>query len=187
MTSWWTTTSWSWPDSYTWTPTCFTAPAGMCPYSVYTVNHICVCNEHKIKVRVLFPFDKSFSTLTETLRTMDLSLLQPFPPGQPKNFANFLDKAIGIQWNFNLNRTAYVLKLNSTISCWYMVYTLWLYSTQLFNMIYSIFIPSGYLLIIHSELRWHLVVFSGVTCWIAPNHSVHFKGGSFGPYCLYLK
>ncbi|CAK6964612.1 UDP-N-acetylglucosamine transferase subunit ALG13 homolog isoform X1 [Scomber scombrus] len=37
------------------------------------------------------------STLTETLRTMDLSLLQPFPPGQPKNFANFLDKALGIQ------------------------------------------------------------------------------------------
>ncbi|XP_031718358.1 UDP-N-acetylglucosamine transferase subunit ALG13 homolog [Anarrhichthys ocellatus] len=37
------------------------------------------------------------STLTETLRTMDLSVLQPFLPGQPKNFANFLDKALGVQ------------------------------------------------------------------------------------------
>lgn len=30
MTSWWTTTSWSWPGSCTWTPTCCTAHAGMC-------------------------------------------------------------------------------------------------------------------------------------------------------------
>ncbi|XP_059202269.1 UDP-N-acetylglucosamine transferase subunit ALG13 homolog [Centropristis striata] len=37
------------------------------------------------------------STLTETLRSMDLSVLQPFLPGQPKTFANFLDKALGIQ------------------------------------------------------------------------------------------
>ncbi|TNN47300.1 UDP-N-acetylglucosamine transferase subunit ALG13 [Liparis tanakae] len=37
------------------------------------------------------------STLTETLRTMDLSVLQPFVPGQPKKFANFLDKAFGVQ------------------------------------------------------------------------------------------
>ncbi|KAM7389890.1 hypothetical protein PAMP_023836 [Pampus punctatissimus] len=37
------------------------------------------------------------STLTETLRTMDLSVLQLFLPGQPKNFANFLDKALGVQ------------------------------------------------------------------------------------------
>ncbi|KAM6923608.1 UDP-N-acetylglucosamine transferase subunit ALG13 [Xenentodon cancila] len=37
------------------------------------------------------------STLTEILRNMDLSALQPFPPGQPKNFANFLDKVLGIQ------------------------------------------------------------------------------------------
>ncbi|KAM9375371.1 UDP-N-acetylglucosamine transferase subunit ALG13 [Pholidichthys leucotaenia] len=37
------------------------------------------------------------STLTETLRTMDLSVLQPFMPGQPKKFANFLDKALGVQ------------------------------------------------------------------------------------------
>lgn len=37
------------------------------------------------------------STLTETLRTMDLSVLLPFFPGQPKNFANFLDKALGVQ------------------------------------------------------------------------------------------
>ncbi|XP_054453884.1 UDP-N-acetylglucosamine transferase subunit ALG13 homolog isoform X2 [Anoplopoma fimbria] len=37
------------------------------------------------------------STLTETLRTMDLSVLQPFLPGQPKHFANFLDKALGVQ------------------------------------------------------------------------------------------
>ncbi|XP_029918567.1 UDP-N-acetylglucosamine transferase subunit ALG13 homolog [Myripristis murdjan] len=37
------------------------------------------------------------STLTDTLRTMDLSALLPFLPGQPKNFANFLDKALGVQ------------------------------------------------------------------------------------------
>lgn len=37
------------------------------------------------------------STLTETLRTMDLSVLQPFVPGQPKLFANFLDKALGVK------------------------------------------------------------------------------------------
>ncbi|XP_069550514.1 UDP-N-acetylglucosamine transferase subunit ALG13 [Brachyistius frenatus] len=37
------------------------------------------------------------STLTETLKTMDLSVLQPFLPGQPQNFANFLDKALGIK------------------------------------------------------------------------------------------
>uniref|UniRef100_A0A1A7X791 UDP-N-acetylglucosamine transferase subunit ALG13 n=1 Tax=Iconisemion striatum TaxID=60296 RepID=A0A1A7X791_9TELE len=36
-------------------------------------------------------------TLKETLRDMDLSVLQPFPPGQPKNFANFLDKALGVK------------------------------------------------------------------------------------------
>ncbi|XP_053735588.1 UDP-N-acetylglucosamine transferase subunit ALG13 homolog isoform X2 [Synchiropus splendidus] len=37
------------------------------------------------------------STLTETLRNMDLSALQPFLPGQPKNFANYLGKAVGLQ------------------------------------------------------------------------------------------
>uniref|UniRef100_A0A1A8N2Q8 UDP-N-acetylglucosamine transferase subunit ALG13 n=1 Tax=Nothobranchius pienaari TaxID=704102 RepID=A0A1A8N2Q8_9TELE len=37
------------------------------------------------------------STLKETLRDMDLSVLQPFPPRQPKNFANFLDKALGVK------------------------------------------------------------------------------------------
>ncbi|XP_019726952.1 UDP-N-acetylglucosamine transferase subunit ALG13 homolog [Hippocampus comes] len=36
-------------------------------------------------------------TLTETLRSMDLSVLQPFVPGQPKKFANFMDKALGLQ------------------------------------------------------------------------------------------
>lgn len=35
-------------------------------------------------------------TLTETLRTMDLSVLQPFLPGQPKLFANFLERALGL-------------------------------------------------------------------------------------------
>ncbi|CAB1325415.1 unnamed protein product [Coregonus sp. 'balchen'] len=37
------------------------------------------------------------STLTETLKTMDLAVLSPFLPGQPKHFANFLDKALGVQ------------------------------------------------------------------------------------------
>ncbi|XP_046879559.1 UDP-N-acetylglucosamine transferase subunit ALG13 homolog [Hypomesus transpacificus] len=37
------------------------------------------------------------NNLTETLRTMDLSNLSPFLPGQSENFANFLDKALGVQ------------------------------------------------------------------------------------------
>ncbi|XP_055018263.1 UDP-N-acetylglucosamine transferase subunit ALG13 homolog isoform X3 [Boleophthalmus pectinirostris] len=37
------------------------------------------------------------STLTATLKTMDISVLQPFLLGQPQNFANFLDKALGIK------------------------------------------------------------------------------------------
>jgi len=37
------------------------------------------------------------STLTATLNTMDLSVLLPFVPGQPKYFANFLDRALGVQ------------------------------------------------------------------------------------------
>lgn len=49
------------------------------------------------KARVLLLLSKSFSSLIETLKTMDLSVLQPYLPGQPKNFANFLDKALGIQ------------------------------------------------------------------------------------------
>lgn len=40
----------------------------------------------------------SFSTLTETLKTMDFSTLTPFLPGQPENFAKFLDRALGIAW-----------------------------------------------------------------------------------------
>lgn len=32
---------------------------------------------------------------------MDLSVLKPFIPGQPKHFANFLDKALGVQWDFD--------------------------------------------------------------------------------------
>uniref|UniRef100_A0A4W4GWD5 UDP-N-acetylglucosamine transferase subunit ALG13 n=1 Tax=Electrophorus electricus TaxID=8005 RepID=A0A4W4GWD5_ELEEL len=36
------------------------------------------------------------STLPETLRHMDLSVLLPFLPGQPQNFANFMDKAVGL-------------------------------------------------------------------------------------------
>ncbi|KAL0974179.1 hypothetical protein UPYG_G00216640 [Umbra pygmaea] len=37
------------------------------------------------------------STLIETLKMMDLSVLSPFLPGKPKNFADFLDKALGVQ------------------------------------------------------------------------------------------
>nr|XP_057904991.1 UDP-N-acetylglucosamine transferase subunit ALG13 homolog isoform X2 [Doryrhamphus excisus] len=37
------------------------------------------------------------STLTETLRSMDLSVLQPFVPGQPKKFAAFMAEALGLQ------------------------------------------------------------------------------------------
>ncbi|KAM9269528.1 UDP-N-acetylglucosamine transferase subunit ALG13-like [Cariama cristata] len=37
------------------------------------------------------------STLVETLESMDLSTLKPFPPGQPEKFALFLDKVVGFQ------------------------------------------------------------------------------------------
>ncbi|NXS95177.1 ALG13 transferase, partial [Jacana jacana] len=37
------------------------------------------------------------STLVETLQTMDLTALKPFPPGQPEKFALFLDKVVGFQ------------------------------------------------------------------------------------------
>ncbi|KAM9324042.1 UDP-N-acetylglucosamine transferase subunit ALG13-like [Gastrophryne carolinensis] len=35
------------------------------------------------------------STLCDTLKSMDLSTLKIFPPGQPEKFAQFLDKAVG--------------------------------------------------------------------------------------------
>ncbi|KFP81061.1 UDP-N-acetylglucosamine transferase subunit ALG13, partial [Acanthisitta chloris] len=37
------------------------------------------------------------STLVETLQSMDLSALKPFPPGQPEKFALFLDEVVGFQ------------------------------------------------------------------------------------------
>ncbi|NXP55780.1 ALG13 transferase, partial [Heliornis fulica] len=36
-------------------------------------------------------------TLVDTLQSMDLSTLKPFPPGQPEKFALFLDKVVGLQ------------------------------------------------------------------------------------------
>ncbi|XP_016306489.1 UDP-N-acetylglucosamine transferase subunit ALG13 homolog [Sinocyclocheilus anshuiensis] len=36
------------------------------------------------------------SALPQTLRDMDLSALTTYVPGQPQNFANFLDKAVGL-------------------------------------------------------------------------------------------
>ncbi|XP_065585875.1 putative bifunctional UDP-N-acetylglucosamine transferase and deubiquitinase ALG13 [Cyrtonyx montezumae] len=38
------------------------------------------------------------STLVETLQSMDLSALKPFPPGQPEKFALFLDKVVGFEY-----------------------------------------------------------------------------------------
>ncbi|XP_030305192.1 putative bifunctional UDP-N-acetylglucosamine transferase and deubiquitinase ALG13 [Calypte anna] len=37
------------------------------------------------------------STLVETLQSMDLSTLKPFPPGHPEKFALFLDNVFGFQ------------------------------------------------------------------------------------------
>ncbi|KAF3694005.1 UDP-N-acetylglucosamine transferase subunit ALG13 -like protein [Channa argus] len=59
-------------------------------------------NNHQLELAAQLHIDSHLlyctcSTLTEKLRTMDLSVLQPFSPGQPKNFANFLDKALGVQ------------------------------------------------------------------------------------------
>nr|XP_006003669.1 PREDICTED: putative bifunctional UDP-N-acetylglucosamine transferase and deubiquitinase ALG13 [Latimeria chalumnae] len=39
---------------------------------------------------------KNKNTLAETLERMDPAALKPFPPGQPENFAAFLNKALGI-------------------------------------------------------------------------------------------
>ncbi|NXS54693.1 ALG13 transferase, partial [Brachypteracias leptosomus] len=39
----------------------------------------------------------SCSTLVETLQSMDLSTLKPFPSGQPEKFALFLDQVFGFQ------------------------------------------------------------------------------------------
>ncbi|XP_010567451.1 PREDICTED: putative bifunctional UDP-N-acetylglucosamine transferase and deubiquitinase ALG13 [Haliaeetus leucocephalus] len=39
------------------------------------------------------------STLVETLQSMDLSTLKPYPPGQPEKFAVFLDKVVGFQYS----------------------------------------------------------------------------------------
>ncbi|XP_044283276.1 UDP-N-acetylglucosamine transferase subunit ALG13 homolog [Varanus komodoensis] len=36
-------------------------------------------------------------TLVQTLKSMDLSVLKPFPPGQPKRFASFLDGVFGFE------------------------------------------------------------------------------------------
>ncbi|XP_043348047.1 UDP-N-acetylglucosamine transferase subunit ALG13 homolog [Dermochelys coriacea] len=37
------------------------------------------------------------STLLESLKSIDLSTLKPFPPGQPEEFAAFLDRVIGFE------------------------------------------------------------------------------------------
>ncbi|XP_054372349.1 putative bifunctional UDP-N-acetylglucosamine transferase and deubiquitinase ALG13 [Molothrus ater] len=37
------------------------------------------------------------STLVETLQSMDLAALKPFPPGQPEKFASFLDKVFELR------------------------------------------------------------------------------------------
>ncbi|KAI1898193.1 hypothetical protein AGOR_G00069830 [Albula goreensis] len=37
------------------------------------------------------------STLTQTLKEMDLSVLAPFLPGRTQNFANFMDQAVGLR------------------------------------------------------------------------------------------
>ncbi|XP_072191921.1 UDP-N-acetylglucosamine transferase subunit ALG13 [Excalfactoria chinensis] len=47
------------------------------------------------------------STLVETLQSMDLSTLKPFPPGQPEKFALFLDKVVGFRRFPNHAETPY--------------------------------------------------------------------------------
>uniref|UniRef100_A0A4W3JPK6 UDP-N-acetylglucosamine transferase subunit ALG13 n=1 Tax=Callorhinchus milii TaxID=7868 RepID=A0A4W3JPK6_CALMI len=37
------------------------------------------------------------STLPETLRSLDFASLEPFPPGHPEKFANFVDRIVGFQ------------------------------------------------------------------------------------------
>lgn len=66
--------------------------------------HVSLCGCATI-VTNYFHSDHVFRTLTETLRSMDLSVLQPFLPGQPKHFANFLDKAVGLRWHFGFYST----------------------------------------------------------------------------------
>ncbi|XP_068181922.1 UDP-N-acetylglucosamine transferase subunit ALG13 [Antennarius striatus] len=59
-------------------------------------------NNHQLELAMQLHTDSHLlyctcSTLEETLNTMDLSGLKPFLPGQPKHFANFLDKALGFK------------------------------------------------------------------------------------------
>ncbi|XP_068614459.1 UDP-N-acetylglucosamine transferase subunit ALG13-like [Brachionichthys hirsutus] len=59
-------------------------------------------NNHQIELAMQLHMDSHLlyctcSTLEETLKTMDLSGLRRFSPGQPKLFANFLDKALGLE------------------------------------------------------------------------------------------
>lgn len=68
----------------------------------FVVLHMPVCVSHGLCMQSYKAIQKyctssnSSRTLTETLRTMDLSILQPFVPGQPKLFANFLNRALGL-------------------------------------------------------------------------------------------
>lgn len=68
----------------------------------FVLLHMPVCVFHGLCTQSYKEIQKyctssySSRTLTETLRTMDLSVLQPFLPGQPKLFANFLNRALGL-------------------------------------------------------------------------------------------
>uniref|UniRef100_H2ZV02 UDP-N-acetylglucosamine transferase subunit ALG13 n=1 Tax=Latimeria chalumnae TaxID=7897 RepID=H2ZV02_LATCH len=61
-------------------------------YSKLTEFHL-MCVFVFTKLHSIFFF---LSTLAETLERMDPAALKPFPPGQPENFAAFLNKALGI-------------------------------------------------------------------------------------------
>lgn len=63
---------------------------------------------------------------------MDLSVLKPFTPGQPKHFANFLDKALGVQWDFDF--TGLLILCYTTV--WWFCSRLWylVLASELFSI-----------------------------------------------------
>lgn len=56
-------------------------------------SNVCHLGFHNVMYLIFY-----CSTLSQTLKDMDLSSLTTYTPGEPQSFAKFLDKAIGLVW-----------------------------------------------------------------------------------------